>query len=788
MIEQHTLKVLEWEKLLQNLAGYAGSEVGKELCLNLQFVTDPDKLHILHTQTAEAKYLLEAEGSIPLGGIRNIAESLGQAQKGRTLSSQKLLAISDTLMAGRVLKNFLNTKSEKCPELWCMVSPIVSNKELEADINSCFNKDGNIKDTASIKLSEIRAKIKHLQRGIRQKLVKFVKNPEYKHFVHDDLISQRNERYVISLKAGCQSHISGIIHDQSASGATFYFEPMIILHENNELRQQFIEEQKEIEKILLELTNKVREHLPSLYILINILAEIDCVTAKAHYSLSIKANRPVLNNNGVISLKKVRHPLLIKRLGWDKVVPIDIELGSKFNSLIITGPNTGGKTVTLKTLGLCALMVKIGLQIPAASDSELGNFKKILADIGDEQSIEQNLSTFSGHISNIINILQKADSNSLVLIDEIGTGTDPEEGIVLSRAILEELYEKGCKIAVTTHFGELKAMAFQQKGIENAAVEFDVKTLQPTYRVLMGLPGSSNALIIASHLGLPDYIIDRSKELMGKEKQDITSAIEKLENMRKKLEDETDELSIKIENLERIKEEYNQKKQQLESDRQKFIEKSRKQLADDIEDARNNIAQIIRDLQQGKSSAQKAHKATQALKSIESNYLKSEKGLKPVSIEEHFKIGQKVYLPKLSLKGEILSLPDNNDNVQILCDNFKMSVKLDELEPSSDIFELKDKFKIESSGINIKCIKRKTVNECDLRGMLVEDALREAENFLAQSYGTMFSNVYIIHGKGTGALRKAIHAYLKECSYIKSFRLGESNEGGSGITVVTLNN
>lgn len=785
-MNEHTLKVLEWGKLLEILSTYATSEPGKERCLNIEFINDLDELEILQDQTQEAIYLLETEGKIPLGGIRHISEFLSDTEKGIVLQPYKLIDISNTIRAGRILKNFFSTKVEKIPQLWKIVQPIMDLKFLEDEIDSCFDRSGNIMDTASPKLSKIRNKINSLKDRIRQKLSKLTRSPEFRHIFHSDLISQRNDRYVVSLKSGCQSQLEGIIHDQSSSGATLFYEPMFILNDNNELRKQYMDEQLEIEKILLELTNKIRAHLSYLYKLVDILSEIDCIVAKANYSLSIKAVRPKINNDGVILLKKVKHPLLINKLSWEKVVPIDIEIGTDFNTLIITGPNTGGKTVSLKTVGICALMVKIGLQIPADLGSSVGNFEKILVDIGDEQSIEQNLSTFSGHMSNIINILEETTLNSLVLIDEIGTGTDPEEGVALAKAILEELHKKGAKTLITTHYGELKSMAFHEKEMENAAVEFDIKTLKPTYRLLMGVPGSSNAMIISQRLGLPIYIIDRAKELLGEDKQNINSSIEKLERQRKKLEDETIILSSKVKELEKIKEEYFKEKEKLEESKRIFIEKSKKQLYEEFEDARAQIAEIIRELQQGEKTSQNAAIATKRLKEIENKYLKSSKfnNKKEQTInEQDIKIGKKVYIPHLEIKGEVLSKPDKSGNIEILCGNFKMNVKLEDIELISEK-EFKDE--VLPSAMKIRKIRKNIKNECDLRGMFVEDAIITTEKFLDETYDSGLEKLYIIHGKGTGVLRKAIQEYLKVSPYVKSFYLATPLEGGSGVTVVNL--
>ena len=784
MIEQHTLKILEWERLLKILSSYAISELGKAACLNLKSSNNMEYLEILHSQTDEALRIINTDGEFPLTSVKDVDESLTEADKGRCLTAPKLLDISDNIKQGKTLRKFLVHKSETSRHLWEIVSKIEDFKDLASEIDSCFAKDGTMLDTASAELSRIRNKIRTLQNNIRIKLNKFVQNPEYKNLIHEELVTQRNDRYVIYLKTGGQSQISGIIHDQSSSGLTLYFEPMFIVGDNNELRETFIEEQKEMERILSDLTDRVRESIPDLYVLVNILARMDCIIAKARYSLSIKGTKPVLNNNGIIKMKRVRHPLLIKQLEYKNVIPIDIEIGENFNTLIITGPNTGGKTVSLKTLGIIALMIKIGLQIPASEDSIVGNFDNILADIGDEQSIEQNLSTFSGHMSNIASILQKATPKSLVIIDEIGTGTDPEEGVALAEAILEELHTRNCKTVVTTHFGELKAMAYQKEGIQNAAVEFDIDTLQPTYNLLMGVPGRSNAIFIASRLGMPQYIFKRAKELMNKETHDINLIIDKMEEQRKKLKDETEKVTTELKKIEKMEEELKIEQEVLDEDRRRFMAKSRKELADDIKDAKEVVAQIIRDLQQGVPTGKDATEATKRITKIEKKHLKEaarEQQKKNIN-RAAFKIGVKVFYPHLTLMGELISNVDDNDNVQVSFGNFTMSINITELEIKSG------RDKNNQTRVKVNYTTSGSSNECDLRGMLAVDALEETEKFLEAQSRTTLHNVYIIHGEGTGALRKAIRSYLSKSPYSKAFRPGEKYEGGNGVTVVELNN
>ncbi len=797
MNDLNSTKALAWTSVLEELAKKATSELGKSYCLNLPFAQSYEHALQLQKQTSEALHLFDTEGNIPIGGLRNIKKSLEDIAKGIILTGINFLDISSTLKSVRNLKRFITNKLTDDKELYLLVFPLYTNQDLEIEIDVAFSSDGTMQDSASQALGKIRHSMRQTQQNIKDNLTKMLQDSKYKNIIQETIITQRNGRYVIPVRAEAQSSIKGIVQDQSISGSTVYLEPMSIVEDNNKLARKIVEERVEIEKILRELGEKIAPDIEAILETIERMAEFDSIIAKAQYGISINAKKPHINDKGIIDLHKVKHPLLIKQRGEDNVTPIDFLLGKTFDAMIITGSNTGGKTVTLKTLGLCVLMVKAGLYLPTKTESEIGFFEKVLADIGDEQSIEQNLSTFSGHLININNIINHADQKSLILLDEVGTGTDPTEGAAIAQAIIEALIERKAKIVVTTHYGELKTMAFHFPSISNASVEFNVETLSPTYKLLIGVPGKSNAIYIAQRLGVNEKTIIRAKELLKGEEQDVAASIENLEKEYKKLITERnrfEELNHSLGEKEIL---YNQKFEELEAKKKKIRDNLYESFEADISSSMEEIRQVVRDLQRDKNS-QNAENSRLSIENVGKKFKNKYRNQLEAKVivpkdDLEINVGDYFYLEKIRQLVQVISLKDKKIEVQ--AGPLKLTIDKSELTKVEGN-ELKLRVKsLKNRGISTK-IKiaprvqtesyRNSFNECDLRGLYVEEALEKVSKFIDGSSLTGANTLYIIHGKGSGALRNAVRDYLKRTSYIDSFRSGETNEGGEGISVVYL--
>lgn len=792
-----SLETLEWENLLINLAKRASSEIGKEYCLQLPLADNFSLALKLQSQTSEAIELINREGSIPVNGLRNIAKNLADLQKGYILHGTVFLDISSTLRSVRILKKFLTEKQAEDKELYQMVFPLYTNHDFEIRVENSFSSDGTMLDAASPELYRIRQTIRQIQQNIREKLNRMIQDSRYKSSVQENIITQRNGRYVIPIKTEAQSVIKGIVQDQSQSGATVYIEPMSIVDDNNKLAQKYHDEKAEVEKVLIDLGMQIVEEADIIIETVEKMAEFDAIIAKANYSISIKGRKAHLNENGLIDLHKIKHPLLIEQKGFDSVVPIDFMLGRAYDTMIITGSNTGGKTVALKTLGLAALMVKAGLYLPTKTESDMAYFGKVLADIGDEQSLEQNLSTFSGHLLNINKIIAEADQKSLILFDEIGTGTDPSEGAAIARAIIENLREKGSRIVATTHYGELKTLAYNSSGISNASVEFNLETLSPTYKLLLGVPGKSNAIHIARRLGIPDNIIERSRELLSGDEKDVTASIEQLEKEYKKLLEERNKLEILNISLQEKEEEYQKKFAELEERKKKIREKVSEEFSQEAEKALNDVRNVVRDLQRDKSS-QKAESSRKEIENIskrfKGKYNKELGATKKINPDINIEKGEYYFLEKINQIVQVISEP-RDAKAEVQAGPLKMTVSLDELskaegkENKQKIKSLKGKkgsSRVKTVSKPVSTEYRNTFNECDLRGQYVEEALMTVEKFIDESSLVGASPLFIIHGRGTGALKQAVRDHLKHNSLVENFRSGETHEGGEGISVVYL--
>jgi len=786
--EKRTLKVLEWATILENLARHATSEIGKARCLNTPVYSNIDTIKTELKNTTEAKFLLDQAISPPLGGIRNITESISCAKIGQTLRNQDLIDIASTIGASRRLKSFFSKYQEDTPQLFTLSQNLFENKNLEEDIINTFDDSSEVVDNASPELKRLRSSYKDQTYNLKNKLNSIINSAEYSKYLQEPVYTLRGDRYVIPVKIEYKSNVQGIVHDSSSSGATLFIEPKSIVELNNNLKEIELKIDHEIKRILAELSNRVGSQAQEIEYTLDNLAELDFIFAKAKYSIQLKATEPAINTERYISLTRVKHPILITSI--ENVIPNNVEIGKDWSSLIITGSNTGGKTVILKTTGLCVLMAKAGLHIPA-QEANIYPFKNIFADIGDEQSVIQNLSTFSGHMTNIISILNQLDNESLVLLDEIGAGTDPSEGSALAQAILEALHKKGARTIVTTHYGELKALAYTQEGFYNASVEFDIDSLAPTYKLIMGLPGKSNAITIAKNLGLSAEISDNAQNIYITQKDPTGEIMEGLQNTQQELSRNAQKIESTKEELERLETEYNQKLERINFEKKHALNIYKKKFDTEITKARAEIKEILEESRRTKSEkvARRASNRLSEIESIQRNISAQdqeelEPQYEPINWDD-IKVGSPVFIKGLNQEAILLSMPDKNKNVQVQVGLLKTTVKIQKLVKSSSIKPKEDpipknranKFKLSRTNIN---------NTIDLRGKRVEDGLTEVDHYLDQASLANLTPVYIIHGHGTGALREAIRDYLKTSPYVSKFRPGETGEGGDGVSVIDL--
>ena len=791
-MNEKTLRVLEYGKIIAKLRASTESSLGESLVYKLKPSIDYAEVSHLQEETDEAVKLLLRRGSPPLGGLHDVLSEMKRAEIGGILSPGGLLKVADTLRAARKIKGFLKqSKDENNIEL-----PILENtigclntyKEIEESIFNAIISDEELSDNASPNLSNIRRQIKSKNDGIRTKLNSIINSQDNKKYLQDSLITIREGRFVVPVKQEARSSFPGLIHDQSSSGATLFIEPMAVVNLNNELKELKLNEKQEIEKILTELSALVSVETEGIRENQKILSEIDFIFAKGKLSLSMNGSKPTINNEGYINIKRGRHPLLDAK----EVVPTDIYLGKDFTTLLITGPNTGGKTVTLKTLGLFSLMTQSGLQIPADSGSETAVFDSIYADIGDEQSIEQNLSTFSSHMTNIVDILENVESNSLVLFDELGAGTDPTEGAALAMSILDYLYSRRIRTIATTHYSELKVYALTTEGIENASVEFDVETLSPTYKLLIGVPGKSNAFEISSKLGLQNFIIDSAKQFMSSDNIEFEDVLAKIEKDRTEIEkSKIDTLRLE-EDADRLKNQLQEKIEKLENSRENVLRNAREQAKDELVKARDESQQILSELKSISADIEKEtqDRLTQARSRLKGNLddiegklsekILSKKSSKPLS---NVKIGEDVRILSLNQNGVIVSLPDSEGNVVVQVGIMKVTVPIDTIERTKSEAQVKTQ---KSAKTVMKNKSRSVKNEIDLRGKDLEEATYEVDKYLDDAYLSGLKEVSIIHGKGTGVLRKGIGQMLKSHRHVRTSRLGGFREGGDGVTIVEI--
>ncbi len=787
------LGTLELDKILEQLAEHTAFSAGRDLALALRPSTAVEQVRLRQRETAEAKMLLSVQPGTSIGGAHDVRPLLKNAEIGATLEPQSLLDIQATLLSGKALRRAILPSAAKLPTLAAVAQRIEECPKLVAEIARCISDRGEVMDSASPALARIRRRLGVARDRMLDRLNRLIASPGNAKYLQEALITQRSGRYVVPLKAEFKGRIPGIVHDQSASGATLFVEPLAVVELGNQLRQLQLEDRHEVERILQELTQDVDEHAAAIRATVQSLAELDLAFAKAEYAFEMQGVEPVvLQTFGVsetpnvsedmrfpqyLRLVRARHPLLPA----DMVVPIDVHLGGDFAALVITGPNTGGKTVALKTVGLLAAMAQCGLQIPAAEGSALRVFTGLYADIGDEQSIEQSLSTFSSHMTNIVAILAEADEESLVLLDELGAGTDPTEGSALGRALLSELLQRRIPAMVTTHYEELKLFAQATAGVENASVEFDVRTLSPTYKLRVGLPGRSNAFAIAKRLGLPQQIIGEAKKWISAEDVEADQILDRIRRSRREMGRATHAAQTTLSSARKKEKEARRVLRETERERRELLQEARQQLKtaqEELHRIRETIERRKVTEQWLEDAARRVDELAQKQKTVEPpRPITPEKAAR---LQEPLEVGDTVWVSSLNQTGQIISLANGEAEVQ--GGVFRAKVPLLELEKRRAAASPPD-----TSGVQIQLSPRPMPSvELNLRGKRVEEALPRLIKYLDDAYLAALPYARIIHGKGTGALREAVRQALAEHPLVASFRPGELNEGGDGVTVVKL--
>lgn len=786
-----TLIKLEFDKIISMLENEASSFRGKQLCRRLKPVTDLTKIDLLQEQTAAAFTRIIKKGRISFGDAAPVEESLKRLEIGGALNTAELLRICRLLSNTARAKSYgrHDTQEDLADCLDIYFDGLEPLTPLSNEIERCIISEDEISDDASSALKHIRRSMNNLNDRVHTTLSGLV-NGSLRTYLQDALITMRGDRYCIPVKAEYRSQVQGLIHDQSASGSTLFIEPMAIVKLNNDLKELYVQEQDEIRKILASLSEEAAQYIEEIRTDYRSLTDLDFIFARGALALTMRASRPILNEEGRIRIREGRHPLLDQK----KVVPITVSLGDEFSLLIITGPNTGGKTVSLKTVGLLTLMGQAGLHIPAGDRSEIAVFRQVYADIGDEQSIEQSLSTFSSHMTNIVSFLKKVDDRSLVLFDELGAGTDPTEGAALAIAILSHLHKRNIRTMATTHYSELKIYALSTPGVENACCEFDVENLRPTYRLLIGIPGKSNAFAISGKLGLPDYIIDDAKKRLSEQDVSFEDLLSDLEAGRRTIEKEQAEIAAYKKEAETLKRQAVQKQEKLEEQRDRIIREANEKANAILREAKEVADETIRnfhkfgkenisaaEMEKERERLRKKIKDTSASASLKTN--KPKKTYKP----SDFKLGESVKVLSMNLTGTIGSLPDARGNVTVQMGILRSQVNISDLEIIEEVSPYAPKRMNRTAKSKIKMSKSLSVSpEINLLGKTVDEAVAELDKYLDDALLSHLNSVRVVHGKGTGALRKGIHEYLRRQKHVKSYRLAEFGEGDAGVTIVEL--
>lgn len=781
------LKTLEYNKITDRLASHASSEPGIKLCRELQPMMDMDEINSALKQTSDAVSRIFRHGSISFAGLKDIRPLTKALEVGSALGMSELLDICSLLKVAAGARRYGVSEDEAADSLSGLFNAIYDIADVRREIERCILSEDEIADDASAELKNIRRQMRICTERIRTELNSML-NGSDRTYLQEAVITTRGGRYCIPVKAEYKSQVPGMVHDQSKAGSTFFIEPMSVVRLNNEIREYEVKESEEIAKILASLSAMAGNYTAELDADYDILSQLDFIFAKAKLSFEYKGSEPIMNTRGYINIRKGRHPLIDSH----KVVPIDVSIGDEYSELIITGPNTGGKTVTLKTIGLFSLLGQSGLHIPAADNSELTVFNDIFADIGDEQSIEQSLSTFSSHMKNIIEILAKADSNSLVLFDELCAGTDPTEGAALAISILTSLHKLRVTTVATTHYSELKIFALSTEGVQNACCEFDVATLAPTYRLLIGIPGKSNAFAISGKLGLPQYIIDDAKESLASEDVAFEDVISDLEKSRVTIEREKLELEEYKKEVEDLKNQLKAKNERLDERSDNILQKAREEASAILREAKETADDAIRKLNKANAAGMSVTELEKQRQRIKDNINKVDKGrvLKAQApARQHkasdFHIGDRVHVASLNLDGTVHTLPNQKGELNVTIGIMNYNVNMSDLTIIEEASEMR-KLKQKSSGIGkLKMSKTASISpEINLIGMTSDEAIMTLDKYLDDAFLSHISPVRIVHGKGSGILRNAVHNYLKRQKHVKSFRLGSFGEGDYGVTIV----
>lgn len=790
-IEDKTIKALEWSVITKTLAGYTTNSLGRELAYTLMPFDDEEDVVELLKQTTEAKSMLQQAMSPPLGGIFDIREALQKATIGQTLDDRDFVDIASTLVTSSKLYHFFTKLEEDYPYTSRIATLLIDHSSLVDSIYRCYDTSGNLLDGASATLKQLKTSLRDNTNNLKDKLNSLLHNKKVAKCLQEPVFTMRNNRYVLPVKAEHKVDVPGIVHDVSSSGVTIFIEPRDIVDLNNKIKEIELRIEQEIERIKADLTRKVAQYVETIKINLELLATIDLIFAKGRYSIGIDAGEPEITEDKIIDLRRARHPILVKTI--ETVIPNDIRIDSKSNTIIVTGSNTGGKTVLLKTIGLCVMMAAAGLHIPVDTDSKLYLFKSIFADIGDEQSIEQSLSTFSSHMTNIINVVNRINDESLVLLDELGAGTDPQEGTALAQAILEYFTERNAFTIITTHYGGLKSLAYSHEGFMNASVEFNPETLKPTYKLLLGVPGKSNATTIAQNLGLKDDIINRAEELYTSTVDEASLMLNDLQRIQHEISKELEQAKKEKQQSAELRKEFEDKLTSLNKKRTEKLKGFRSELNKELSRARNEVLGVLDTLKNERTekTAKQAYAKLANLESESANRLdkyqnRFEKAQQTEKIDwSKVKEGTLLYLPKLNKDVEVISISGNRVTVQVGL--IKTTVKKAELVPSAK--RKKDEYSpsFKETSSPTKSLSRRDIGmEIDLRGKTVEDGLKDLDIYLDKALITNMPAVSIIHGHGTGQLRKAVRNYLKNAPYVVDFRPGEQVEGGDGVTIVSL--
>ncbi len=799
-----SLKTLEYTKIIERLVEYASSPLGKEKCQKLEPICDIKEIRKLQKETSDALARLWKKGAVSFSGTRDIRSSLKRLEIGSTLSAKELLDIASVLTVALRIKPLAKISDNLNPnyreddeedsavyedslaELFAAIEPL---SPLSNELKRCIVSEDEIADDASATLSSIRRSIRQTNDKIHNVINSMVTSSTVRTYLQDNVVTMRNGRYCLPVKAEYKSSMPGMIHDQSSTGSTIFIEPMSVVQMNNELSELAIKEQREIEKILADLSNLCAEHVEEITTDFQVLSELDFIFARAALSKALKCTEPDFNTDGIVNLKCARHPLLDQT----KVVPIDIRLGENYNLLVVTGPNTGGKTVSLKTVGLLTLMGQSGLHIPADEGSKLAVFNQVYADIGDEQSIEQSLSTFSSHMTNIIKILEEADDKSLVLFDELCAGTDPVEGAALAISILTFLHNLNVKTMTTTHYSELKVFALSTEGVENACCEFNVETLSPTYRLLIGIPGKSNAFAISLKLGLPGYIVEDAKGRLNEDSKSFEDILTDLEESKVTIEREKEEIQAYKAEIADLKQKLEKKTENLDDRRERILREANEEAMAILQDAKSYADETIRKFNKlGKGSSasdleNERHKLRGKMSDTEKKLvLKNKKGPKKAYTAADFTLGSAVKVLSLNLNGTVSSLPNAKGDLFVQMGILRSQVNINDLELIDEPVVTGPNLQKTSTG-KIKMSKGMNVaTEINLIGMTTAEAIPALDKYLDDAYLAHLASVRVVHGRGTGALKNAVHSHLKRLKYVKEYRLGSFGEGDTGVTIVTF--